>query len=401
MDYGERRTRPQPVLPTNGSAFYNTLMPQHPDVLIIGGGVIGLTTAYFLAKDGGRVEVIDKGELGAEASWAGAGIIPPGNPDFAATAYDQLRAISSAMFASFSDELRQLTGIDNGYRLCGGIEFLDDEPETLAAWQSEHVPFEPVDATWLAKNEPALQEQSARAYHLPGMAQVRNPWHVRALIAACQELGVKLRPHTPLSALETNGDRILGATLAFGESLQAGQYLIAAGAWSNALLNPFGLQTGIHPVRGQIVLLKTAKPLLRRILFVGKDYLVPREDGHLLIGSTEEPEAGFAKQTTTDAIAHLTAFATSLVPDLREAEMVKAWSGLRPGSRDGLPSIGRVGSIRNLFLASGHFRAGIQLSPGTALAMTALFQGTEPKIPLEDFKPGRESSASFRPAFRS
>ncbi len=376
-------------------------MAQHPDVLIIGGGVIGLTTAYFLSKEGMSVQVIDKGELGAEASWAGAGIIPPGNPNAAVAAYDRLRALSSAMFPDFSEELCEHTGIDNGYRVCGGVEFLEDEAETTAAWRAEQVPFEKVDAGWFRENESAVAPPKASAYHLPGMAQVRNPWHMRAVIDACIYPRVELMPGTPLVGLEQTGDQITGAMLASGSVLRAGQFLIAAGAWSDALLEPFGIQTGIHPVRGQIVLLKSPTPLIRCILFFGKDYLVPREDGHLLIGSTEEPEAGFVKHTTAEAVAHLIGFGASLVPGVGGAEMVKAWAGLRPGSRDGMPSLGRVGDIRNLFVASGHFRAGIQLSPGTALVMTALLKDASPQIPLDDFRPGRKSAGAFKPAFRS
>lgn len=376
-------------------------MSQHPDVLIVGGGVIGLTTAYFLSKEGMRVQIIDKGELGAEASWAGAGIIPPGNPAAAVNAYDRLRATSSAMFPSLSDELCEQTGIDNGYRVCGGIEFLDNEAETTAAWQAEQVPFEKVDAAWFAKNESGIRPLPSPAYQLPGMAQVRNPWHMRALIDACLLAHVELTPRTPLAGLEWSGDRLTGAALMTGEVLRAGQYLVAAGAWSDSLLQPFGIQTGIHPVRGQIVLLKTDAPLLRRIVFVGRDYLVPREDGHLLIGSTEEPEAGFAKRTTAEAVAHLIGFGAGIVPAIGDAEMVKAWAGLRPGARDGLPSIGRVGDLHNLFVAGGHFRAGIQLSPGTAMVVTALLKGQTPSLAIDDFEPGRRSTATYRPVFRS
>lgn len=104
-------------------------MATHPDVVVIGGGIIGLSSAYFLTKAGLRVEVLDRADLGTEASWAGAGIIPPGNSDRAATPIDKLRAIGSARFPEFSAELRDLSGIDNGYRRCGGIEFLQLEDE--------------------------------------------------------------------------------------------------------------------------------------------------------------------------------------------------------------------------------------------------------------------------------
>ena len=362
-------------------------MSQHPEVLIVGGGVIGLTTAYFLAKEGMTVEVLDKGDLGTEASWAGAGIIPPGNPDGAISAYDRLRAVSSSMYSEFSQELRSLTGIDNGYRVCGGIEFLDEnDRETVPAWKTERIEFEPL---------------AQSAYLLPGMAQVRNPWHLRALIDACKKQGVRLSPGMPIATFERRDSTISGIRLSNGERRSANQYLLAAGAWCENLLEPFGLSTGIHPVRGQIVLLKTERPQFHRIMLAGKNYLVPREDGHVLIGATEEPEACFEKENTPDAIAALIAFGNSLVPELARAEMVKCWAGLRPGSRDGLPSIGRVGNFDNFFLASGHFRAGIQLSPGTGLVVSDLLMSRTSKIPLDDFLPGREPGKLFRSAFRS
>src|SRR5262245_19210056 len=115
-------------------------MAKHPDVAIIGGGIIGLTCAYFLAKEGLSVEVFDRGDLGKEASWAGAGILPPGNPAKAATPIDRLRAIGSMRFPDFSAELRELTGIDNGYVRCGGVEFLDEDASgILSLWRNEGI----------------------------------------------------------------------------------------------------------------------------------------------------------------------------------------------------------------------------------------------------------------------
>src|SRR6266700_4050266 len=118
---------------------YNTRMSASSDVLIIGGGVIGLTTAYFLARDGVRVTVVDKGELGREASWAGAGIIPPGNPERAVHPGDRLRAISSHMYPALSAELRERTGQDNGYVRCGGVEMGDPDPSLLELWRNEGI----------------------------------------------------------------------------------------------------------------------------------------------------------------------------------------------------------------------------------------------------------------------
>jgi glycine oxidase len=377
-------------------------MSRHPDVLIVGGGVIGLTTAYFLAKQNISVEVLDKSDLGAEASWAGAGIIPPGNPEKAVSAYDRLRATSSRMFADLTAELREATGIDNGYRVCGGIELLDDADElTLPAWKGEGVDFEALSPRSLREIEPNLNAPRQKAYLLPEAAQVRNPWHLRALIAGCGQLNVRFSPQTPIESFDSRHSQIIGVRIGNGEVRQAGQYLLCAGAWSDKLLKPLGIRSGIHPVRGQIVLLKQFPSPITRVVLVGNNYLVPRDDGHVLIGSTEEPEAGFEKQTTAEAIAGLIEFGTSLVPRLAQAEVVKCWAGLRPGSLDGLPSLGRVGEFNNLFMAGGHFRAGIQLSPATGLVMSELLTGRFPSIPLDDFRPGRVPGMRFRTAFRS
>jgi glycine oxidase len=314
-----------------------------------------------------------------------------------------LRATSSRMFPDLTKELLELTGIDNGYRVCGGVEILptEIEIETIATWYREGVAFRVFKHPASARNEPLLRVTGDNVYELPGMAQVRNPWHLRALIEACSRWKIRLVPQTPIRHLEHHANAITGVCLQSGELKTAGKYVIAAGAWSELLLKPLGIATGIHPVRGQIVLLKSAAPLIRRIVLVGKNYLVPREDGHVLIGATEEPEAGFAKQNTARAVANLIEFGTSLVPELAQAELVKCWAGLRPGSLDNLPSLGAAANYRNLYVASGHFRAGVQLSPATAQVMTELIMGRTPSIPLDDFQPGRQAGPPFRTAFRS
>jgi glycine oxidase len=366
-------------------------MMKQPDVLIIGGGVIGLTTAYFLAREGVRVEIMDKSDFGREASWAGAGILPPGNPQQARTPFEQLRAHSAALFPTLSAELRERTGIDNGYLRCGGLEFADAaSEETAQEWRAEGIVFEMVDGKHLAHLEPALSPELRSAYYLPDMAQVRNPRHLKALLAGCQSLGVRLQPGCPVSGFETRGGRVTAVRTDRG-SAEAGQFLLAAGAWSDALLQSIGWRPGVHPVRGQIALINAGVPVLRRILLWGTRYLVPRPDGRVLVGSTEE-DAGFDKRTTSRAISDLLALACHLVPALAEAPLERSWAGLRPGSPDGLPFLGRVPGLDNLFIAAGHFRAGIQLSPATGLAIKELLLDQPRTVSLEPFRPDRNPS---------
>ena len=373
-------------------------MSKHPDVVVVGGGIIGLSGAYFLANDGAAVTVLDRGDLGAEASWAGAGILPPGTPDRAATPIDQLRAIGSTEFAAFSAELRERTGIDNGYRRCGGIEFLQpDDEDVLPLWKAEGIWVEP-----LRGPVPGLGDIPGRAFLLPDTAQVRNPRHLRALIAACNHRGVTLRPHTPVGGWVMDSGKVAGVRLGNSEVVVGGRYLLAAGAWSEMFLEPLGHRPHVHPVRGQIVLFKHPRAdVLLHILTLGKEYLVPRGDGHILIGSTEEPAAGFEKANTADGVGKLRELAIRTVPALKSAEVEKCWSGLRPGSPDGLPFLGAVPGWANVFVAAGHFRAGVQLSLGTGRAMAELMTGKTPCVPLDAFRLDRTPGAGARPMFRS
>jgi glycine oxidase len=374
-------------------------MATSPDVAVIGGGVIGLTAAYVLAKEGLSVELLDRTDLGTEASWAGAGIIPPGNPDRAATPADKLRAIGSARFPAFAGELRELTGIDPGYRRCGGIEFLQPHDEDVPpVWEHEGIRFARLTRHHLRLLEP-VGEVPGEPYLLPDCAQVRNPWLLRALVAACGRAGVRLRPHAPAGRWEFAGGRVSALRLATGEAVHAGRFVVAAGAWTGLLLEPFQVRPEVHPVRGQIVLLNADRPT--HVLMVGKRYVVPRADGRVLVGSTEEPEAGFEKQTTAAAVAELIRFAARTVPALAAAPVEKAWAGLRPGSPDGLPYIGPVPGHDNVLVAAGHFRAGVQLSIGTAQLVADLIHDRTPAVPPDAFRLDRPPAAGPKPAFRS
>jgi glycine oxidase len=379
---------------------YNNRMAEHPDVLIAGGGVIGLTAAWFLAREGVGVTLVDRGDFGQQASWAGAGIIAPGNPGGARTPYDLLRAHSALMYPEVSADLRDQTGMDNGYLACGGLELPEDGADDPAeGWRAEGIAFQLVEGDDLRRRGPGLAAGLRRAYYLPGMSQVRNPRHVKALRAACERSRVRLAPGCAIRGFVRHGDRIVSAETDRGR-FAAGRFLVAAGAWTDRLLAPLGWAPGVTPVRGQIALLNTGSQGVRPIVLQGKRYLVPRTDGRVLVGSTEE-DAGFDARPTAGGVGGLLAFAAGLVPSLADAPLERCWAGLRPGSPDGLPFLGPVPGLDNLFVASGHFRAGIQLSPATALVLTELLLGQPTTVPLEPFLPGRSPQGPARAAFRS
>ncbi len=359
-------------------------MSTHPDVLILGGGVIGLSVAYYLSRESVRVAVLDKGEFGQEASWAGAGIIPASNPRYAHTSFDLLRAHSSALYPGLAQELRERTGIDIGYCRCGGLVTTAGNGEAGNEWGGEGCAVETLTETDSRRLEPHLAVGLGTVHHLPEMAQVRNPRYLKALVAGCAAHGTRLHSGHPVHGFECQGER-LGAVLTAAGRMTADRFVLATGAWTGALLEQVGWRPGIRPVRGQIALLKPGAPLFRRILAHGKRYLVPRPDGRVLAGSTEE-DAGFDKRTTAAAIGDLIALAVGLVPALAQAQVERCWAGLRPGSPDGLPFLGPVPGVDNLFVAAGHFRAGLQLSPATGLVMKELLLGQPLTVPLEAFR---------------
>jgi glycine oxidase len=374
-------------------------MAVQPDVLILGGGVIGLTTAYYLAGEGISVSVADRGEFGRQASWAGAGILPPGNPARARSAVEHFHAVSSSTFPALSSALREETGIDNGYVACGGVELLGGGELPVNSWREEGIQFEELDGAGLRRLEPGLTQDVDHGYFLPGMAQVRNPRHLRALVAACEHRAVGLLPGCGTTTLVRRGDRIVSVDTEEGP-LSADRFLVAAGAWTDELLAPLGWRSLIAPVRGQIALLAIGNTSARPILSHGKRYLVPRLDGRVLVGSTEE-DAGFDSRPTAGGVAGLLEFVRWLVPSLADATLERCWAGLRPGSPDGLPFLGLVPGCSNLFVAAGHFRAGIQLSPATGQVMTDLLLGRTPAVPLAPFRPDRPVTPPAGAAFRS
>jgi glycine oxidase len=367
-------------------------MARPADIVIVGGGVIGLTAAYILAKENLRVTVLDCKDFGQEASWAGAGIIPPGNLTLAVTPFDRLRSLSTALFPELSAELRERTGIDNGYIRCGGLEFgAAGNAASPEEWRGAGIDVVPLDEAATRKREPALARALGAAAYLPGLAQLRNPRHLKALLAACAQLDVDLRPHCPAREWLTQGHRVQGLRCD-GESVRADTYLVATGAWTDSLLAGLGCHLDIQPVRGQIALLRLAAPVMHHVLLWGDRYLVPRQDGRVLVGSTEE-HVGYERHTTAGAQQELLALACRLVPALAEADVERCWAGLRPGSPDDLPFIGRVPGFDNVLVAAGHFRAGIQLSPGTAQLVSEMVLGRQLTIPAEPFRLDRRSGS--------
>ncbi len=368
------------------------------DFILVGGGVIGLSLAWTLSHEGARVRVLDQHETGREASWAGAGILPPAVENERRHPLEQLAGLSRRLHRDWAARLREQTDIDTGYRDCGGVYVARTPGEAASLrglalqWLEEGLTLQRLDPAQLGAIHPPLQrvleDKVARAaFWAPQEGRLRNPRHLTALRQACLQQGVRIEANNAVTGWTMNGDRVVQLLTQAGPR-RGGAYCLTAGAWTGALMRAHGLTNGILPIRGQMVLFGPGATDLRSIINEGSRYLVPRDDGRLLAGSTEE-ETGFQKGTTPEALADLRRFACDMLPELQTANVEATWSGLRPGSFDGLPYLGRVSDCDNLYIAAGHFRSGLFLSPATAIVMTQLMLGQSPVIDLHPFRPSR------------
>ncbi len=369
------------------------------DVLIVGGGIIGLAIGYESARAGLSVRLFEKGEPGCEASSASAGMLGAqldterDDPNF------RLDLASRHLYPAFIRRVTEQGGIDPDYRTAGSLVIArtpDDQrrlDRCMAFQQGQGLRAERLDGAGLRRMEPAITSDASGAIFLPDDGSVDGARLTRGLRLAAERAGVVVQPGSEVGRLLTRGGRTVGVEAA-GVIFEAGAVVIAAGAWSGAIGGD-GLQPpATHPVRGQIVCRAAPSPLLRHTLIGSGFYVVPRSDGRHLIGSTME-RVGFDRRVTDEAVASLNASATSLAPCLADAPQQASWAGLRPSTDDGLPAIG-PGPIPGLYYACGHLRHGILQAPITARIMVRLLRGDDPGIDVTAFDPRRFARCAER-----
>jgi glycine oxidase len=265
-----------------------------------------------------------------------------------------------------------------------------------ASWRDRGAACEWLEARDLAEREPALAGAVQRGvvtggFCLPDEMQIRPPRHLEALEASCLARGIVIDHEAAVTRIEVGGGRVRGLSVESPrgrETVVADRYVLAAGAWTGDLAAALGLRIETRPIRGQIALLRLPRQVLGRVVNRGLDYLVPREDGRILAGSTLEV-AGFDASTVPEEIDRLLAVAAELLGDLSRATVEQTWAGLRPGSVDGLPLIGPTPACDNAFVAGGHFRAGLHQSTGTAMIVADLIEGRRPPLAIAPFAPNR------------
>ena len=356
-----------------------------PDVLVVGGGVIGCAIARRLALRGARVTLLERDEPGAHASWAAAGMLSPLAEADEPGPFLDLLLDSRALFPALADELARETGIGIAYRTEGTllVALTAADEATLDrrhGWQAAAaLPVERLGAAEALRLEPALAAETRGALLFPGDHQVDNRLLARALAAAASAAGAELRVGTEVKRVIVEGGRAAGVATAGGGRLGAGAVVVAAGSWAGAI-EGLPRPLPVFPVHGQLLALGAVPPPFRHVVHSPRVYLVPRAGGRVIAGATVE-RVGFEKAVTAGGMLSLLAPALEVVPALRDAPLVESWSGLRPGSPDGLPILGPDPEVPGLFHATGHYRNGILLAPVTAdLLAEAVLGAPSPRL---------------------
>ncbi|OPH59791.1 glycine oxidase ThiO [Paenibacillus ferrarius] len=351
-------------------------MKQTKEVIIVGGGVIGASIAYYLAKRGQSVTLLERSRLGTEASAAAAGMLGAQSEMEDTGPLFQWARHSRAMFPQLSEELKSLTGIDIGLVREGLLNVAlsdDQELELRAREKLQRAAGE--RAEWLsaaaaAALEPALSGATRGALYLPDDGQVEAPLLAAAFAQAARLLGAEVREFAQVQALLTERERVIGVMTSEGP-LMSDHVIVAAGTWSGQLLAGIGAELPMYPVKGECFSVLTQQQELRKTLFTPGCYIVPKAGGRLVVGATVVPHS-YDRKVSLAGLAELMDRARQLMPALGAAEWEKAWSGLRPQTVDGLPYIGRVPGYGGLYAACGHYRNGILLSPITGKVIAEL-----------------------------
>jgi glycine oxidase len=356
-------------------------MSESPDALIVGGGLIGLAIAWRASTHGLRVTVIDP-HPGRGASWAAAGMLAPvSEAHHGEEALIRLNVAAAEAYPAFVEELEAETEVPVGYRRCGTlmVGFDADDVRALgdiaAHQESLGLPVLRLGGRACRELEPMLTPSVSGGIHVPGDHQVDNRRLVHALTVAVERRATLLRQR--VTGLIVTGDRAEGVTLDDGRTLHAPTVVIAAGCWSRDLPGlPAPARPPVRPVKGQVLRLRIpVVPALfggtiRWLAEGSAGYVVPRADGELVLGATSE-ERGFDTEVTADGVFQLLRGAHQVIPGISEATLTECRAGLRPGSPDNAPMLGRTG-VEGLVMATGHYRNGVLLTPITARAIASL-----------------------------
>jgi glycine oxidase len=358
---------------------------QTKEVIIFGGGVIGLMIARELAKRKiDQICILEKGAVGMESSWAAAGMLSPDCESLVKDGFYDLCKASLSLYPALAEELESETGIDIELDLKGSLKVAQSQQEaavlteTVKNQSKAGITAELVKSQSLKEFEPALSDQVSLVAFYPEDGVVENRRLVAALKRACLDLNVDIKEHCLAEGLSANNlgkpNQTFVVRLRNGLEIEAKKIVIAAGAWSGEFLAHENRDIQFKPIRGQMLSYRVRNLELGHIIQGEECYLVYRRDRRLLVGSTSE-DVGFKKAVTAEALSRLRESAEALIPALKSIVPNEAWAGLRPKFAKGEPLIGPLENIQDVLVATGHYRNGILLAPITAKIISDCFDG--------------------------
>lgn len=354
--------------------------PARADIIIVGAGIIGMLSAWELLKRGREqgkpphILLIDKGEPGREASWAGGGILSPLRPWHYPPEVQKLCIESQAMYPALCDELREISGVDPEL-IASGLLILSGQQELARGieWAGMHdCEYRHLTPAEIHQRFPGLATEEQGLW-LAAVAQVRNPRLLRALQLALKAQAVDILAGNAVRGLLLEQGRVIGVESASGP-IAAETVVLACGAWTPELLPRGSWRPEIKPIKGQMLLYRAAPDLLTTMVLRGDQYLIPRQDGCIVAGSSMEDD-GYNKSPTVEVKQEIRAFAESLLSPLADCPIEAHWTGLRPASPDGIPVTGPHPELDGVWLNAGHYRNGLTMAPASARALARQLLG--------------------------
>jgi glycine oxidase ThiO len=327
------------------------------DVLIIGGGIIGLATAIALSQKGAKVTVVERDLCGRGATWAAAGMLAPEAERLEGDLLE-FGIRSREMYPQWIANLMRLSGQDCGYWCCGMIAPVLEESDRQVI--SQHPKY--INREESRKRQSGLGENILGSLWLPEDGQVNNRKLTQALLTTARSLSIKILEGTTVYQIVRYQKRVTHLDTSAGK-LQGDRYVLATGAWTRSLL-----PLPIKPIKGQMLSVFDGDRKLQRVIYAPSCYIVPRQDGTIVIGATVE-DNGFSQGNTAAGIAQLLNRAIAVYPAIADMQITETWWGFRPHAPNEVPLLG-ASDYENLILATGHYRNGILFAPITAKLIT-------------------------------
>ncbi|WP_404406365.1 glycine oxidase ThiO [Jeotgalibacillus malaysiensis] len=360
------------------------------DAIVVGGGVIGGAIAFNLSKRGMKVLLLEKDRLAGKASGAAAGMLGAQAELDGESPLFQLARTSRALFGNLADELKMTSGVEielvekGMLRLALTERDLQEHQRISKIHKQNGETAELLTGKEARKREPALSNEVIGAMYLEKDGQVSAPQLSLGFLKSASALGCVIKEGLEVYSLHFSNGKITGVTTNKGDFMSS-NVVVTGGAWSEKLLTKTGLQLNMYPVKGECFSVRTEAPLLTSTIFTPGCYLVPKKDGRIIVGATVLPNT-FNQKVTLEGIFSLMENARKLVPSISQGEWEKAWTGIRPQTADGLPYLDEHPDYKGLFIATGHFRNGILLSPITGEVMADLIEGKSPAVDLSSFR---------------